>query len=193
MENYRLVPWFMKAAVLKEKFKDLKRIPNPVNSYPDANLANGLIDMCEENFLSHFKMVEVGTAIGSSARIFSEYCASVITIDNFEYLPDTVIDTKRTIEGLPNVFLLVGDSRKIVNRFMVNSIDAWYGDARHGYEDLKLDLSLWGPKVKFNGVICGHDYNKLDWPGVIQAVHEYAGDKFTLKTYQDTSWVLRRK
>jgi predicted O-methyltransferase YrrM len=185
----------VKADLLKEKFKDLKRIPESVfkNSFPEANLAGGLIDLCEENILPHFKMVEVGTAIGSSARIFSEYCASLITIDNFEFLPDTIIETKRTIEALHNTFLLVGDSRKIVNKFMVNSIDAVYIDARHGYEDCKIDLSLWAPKVKLAGVICGHDYNAVDWPGVIQAVHEFAGSRYSVKTYKDTSWAMVRK
>jgi hypothetical protein len=50
------------------------------------------------------------------------------------------------------------------------SIDFLFIDANHSYESVKKDLELWYPKVKYGGVISGHDYNSKD---VKRAVDEY--------------------
>lgn len=183
----------MKAEILKAQYKDFKRIPNPVTHVPESNSVDGLIDMCADFIGPTMKVVEIGTATGGSAQVISQFCACLITIDNFEYMPETRDETIATIGKLHNTVLLIGDSRKLANKFAQESLDAVYIDARHEYEHAKNDLNLWGPKVKRDGVIAGHDYNEKDWPGVIQAVHEYAGGRFSLKTYSDTSWVLWRK
>lgn len=54
-----------------------------------------------------------------------------------------------------------------------------YIDASHDYESVKKDLELSKLKIKKNGFICGHDYNrnynitKKNEYGVIEAVNEF--------------------
>lgn len=70
------------------------------------------------------------------------------------------------------------------------SIDFVFIDADHSYEGCKADINLWLPKLKPNGLLCGHDYDHPDFPkfGVKRAVDEFAvshgatislGDNFT--------------
>ena len=58
------------------------------------------------------------------------------------------------------------------------SLDFVYLDGRHHYEGVKEDIESWFPKVKKNGIICGHDYlNTVIGEtqfGVRQAVDEFA-------------------
>ena len=51
------------------------------------------------------------------------------------------------------------------------SLDFVFIDAQHDYESVKKDIELWGPKVKPNGLLCGHDYQP-NFPGVIKAANE---------------------
>jgi hypothetical protein len=50
------------------------------------------------------------------------------------------------------------------------SLDFCFIDAAHDYENVKADIIHWYPKVKFGGVIAGHDYPH--WSGVKKAVDE---------------------
>jgi len=54
-----------------------------------------------------------------------------------------------------------------------NSLDFVFIDADHTYESITQDIKSWLPKVKFGGIISGHDY----WyPPVHRAVHELLSD-----------------
>jgi hypothetical protein len=53
----------------------------------------------------------------------------------------------------------------------MQSIDVIFIDALHDYESVKQDISLWWPRVRPGGYLCGHDYNHK-WPGVMRAVAE---------------------
>lgn len=52
------------------------------------------------------------------------------------------------------------------------SLDAVFLDASHKYEDIKLDMVAWYPKVKKGGIFAGHDYHP-SWSGVVDAVNEF--------------------
>lgn len=62
--------------------------------------------------------------------------------------------------------------------FANDSLDFVYLDARHHYEGVKEDIESWFPKVKSNGIFCGHDYlNSVIGEthfGVKRAVDEFA-------------------
>ena len=66
-------------------------------------------------------------------------------------------------------------------QFEDHSLDFVYLDGRHHYEGVKEDIECWFPKVKQNGIICGHDYlNTIIGEthfGVKQAVDEFAAAK----------------
>ena len=50
-------------------------------------------------------------------------------------------------------------------------------DADHSYDGCKSDLESWFQKVKFGGLISGHDYKNTEYPcfGVERAVDEFSG------------------
>ena len=54
------------------------------------------------------------------------------------------------------------------------SLDFVYVDAGHSYELVKEDLELWWPKIKDDGMMCGHDYNLCGrMEGIKQACDEF--------------------
>jgi len=56
---------------------------------------------------------------------------------------------------------------------IAEQIEFVYIDADHSYQGVWSDLCTWFPKVKIGGIIGGHDYNHVNFPGVKQAVDEF--------------------
>jgi hypothetical protein len=63
-------------------------------------------------------------------------------------------------------------SHEVVDQFKDGSLDFVFIDGDHSYDGVKLDISLWLPKVKPGGWIGGHDYDHPKLPGVSKAVDE---------------------
>ena len=80
-----------------------------------------------------------------------------IFLDNMKYfhLEDTVEQWKMT-------------SEEASTKFINESLDFIFIDGSHTYEDVKQDIHLWYPKLKYGKIIAGHDY----YGGVKQAVDE---------------------
>lgn len=57
--------------------------------------------------------------------------------------------------------------------FPDGSLDFAYIDAAHDYASVARDLADWAPKVMAGGLLCGDDFTQ-DYPGVINAVHEFS-------------------
>jgi hypothetical protein len=60
--------------------------------------------------------------------------------------------------------------------FKANQFDVVFIDACHTYEGTKKQIELY----RGDHLICGHDYNKVSWPGVVQAVDEMLPNKSTV-------------
>ena len=77
--------------------------------------------------------------------------------------------------------------------FEDRSLDFVYIDAIHDEENVTLDIKLWLPKVKLNGCVGGHDYNK-NFPkkGVTVAVHKIFGKEVAYYTHEarNKSWYV---
>jgi hypothetical protein len=88
-------------------------------------------------------------------------------------------------------------SYNVVNDFPDNYFDFIYIDACHLYNCVKSDLNNYLPKLKSNGLMCGHDYLNFDEFGVIQAVDEFCVEhNFEMIIFNDTNgcdWVLKRR
>jgi hypothetical protein len=54
-----------------------------------------------------------------------------------------------------------------------HSLDFVYLDANHSYDMVKRDIALWWPKIKWGGVLAGHDIFLTTHPGVTVAVCEF--------------------
>lgn len=55
--------------------------------------------------------------------------------------------------------------------------DVIFIDADHSYEATKNDIALWWPSLMQGGVMVGHDYQTVQFPGVDRAVHEFFGNQ----------------
>ncbi len=80
-----------------------------------------------------------------------------------QYLNNTKDFRKRInemIEYSADAAKLIGDK----------SLDFCFIDAQHDYDSVINDISLWLPKVRNGGLLCGHDYNKDKFPGCVKAV-----------------------
>lgn len=76
------------------------------------------------------------------------------------------------LKKLPNSYYIRGDSTFVSEHFDL-PIDVLFIDGSHLYEQVVSDLELWSPKVRYGGVICGHDYGLMD---VKVAVDEVIGE-----------------
>lgn len=77
-----------------------------------------------------------------------------------------------------------------------DAYDFSYHDSSHLYEDIKQELNEWLPKVKPNGLICGHDFMDFEGFGVKQAVTEFMTEHdFEMIIYNENGgdWALKRK
>lgn len=63
-------------------------------------------------------------------------------------------------------------SAEVAPYYEDESLDYVFIDGDHSYEGVKLDISLWLPKIKPGGWIGGHDYGHEKLPGVQKAVDE---------------------
>lgn len=84
---------------------------------------------------------------------------------------------ERTAPYKDRLTVLYGDSVEMATRVEDNSLDFVFIDADHRYESVIADLKAWVPKVKDDGIVCGHDYDHPRFPGVTQAVFEAFGEE----------------
>lgn len=75
------------------------------------------------------------------------------------------------------VTLVIAESHQATSLFEDNSLTMVFLDARHDYESVKEDITLWLPKVKVGGILGGDDMGVPGeanpvWPGVKKAVNE---------------------
>ena len=107
---------------------------------------------------------------------------------------------------------LIDEGRILIHRKL--SIDAsedfeddyfdWiYIDTTHSYDTTREELARYAPKVKYDGIIAGHDYTTGNWDsliryGVIEAVHEFCVKYgwelvyLTVEPTENQSFAIRR-
>lgn len=83
-------------------------------------------------------------------------------------------------------FPIKNNSKEASKLFEDNSIDFVFIDASHKYEDILNDIKCWLPKVKYGGIIAGHDY---EYKSIKDAVAVYFSD---IKV-QENCWVHKVK
>ena len=165
---------------------------------------DALIEFCD--YLNQFidcskeTIVEIGTWIGDSAFLFSEYFFKVITIDPFSTqiggwpsykdmdLAYNIFNERLEKYKKNNVTLYRQLSKEAVKSFPNQSISVIYIDGEHSYQAVKNDIEMFMPKMIKGGFVTGHDYCRK-FQGVVDAVNE----KFGLpdKVFRDNSWIKR--
>jgi|LakMenEpi03Aug12_release.lakeMendotaPanAssembly.Ray.scaffolds.fasta_scaffold08789_29 hypothetical protein len=139
--------------------------------------------------------VEIGCYIGESTalvlgfpQIKNLHCVDVWPDLNVKNLFDTRISTS----GKNHVKIHHTSSKKFAET--VNyEIDVVYIDGDHSYNSVKQDISVWYPKIKKGGFLCGHDYNQESWPDCKRAIDEFINsNNFHLQTFCDCSWLIQK-
>ena len=141
----------------------------------------------------HRRIIELGSYLGRSTRILGENTAGyVVAIDWWhgtptefaESSPETLFERfHENIEDLikarkvrpwrvnhrtiPSLF-----AAGKVPLFVWNQPDMVFVDGQHCYESCRDDIHTWKPRLRKGGLLCGHDYQQKDWPGVTKAVDE---------------------
>ena len=101
---------------------------------------------------------------------------SVLSQENMDQIHKSV---KKKFTNKKNVYVHKLSSLEASKLFNKNYFDFVYIDASHSYEDVKLDLETWFPKIKKDGLLTGDDYyepSKFSFTygyGVIKAVDEF--------------------
>lgn len=80
---------------------------------------------------------------------------------------------------LDRIEVLRGDSHEMLDALLRTSegfFDLAFIDGCHEYKQVRGDISRCLKLVRKGGMLCGHDFNKRAWPGVVRAVEELAPD-----------------
>jgi hypothetical protein len=71
----------------------------------------------------------------------------------------------------------MGQSHECAEDFEDEKLAWVFIDGCHEQEQVYTDIIAWSRKVETGGIISGHDYDRLEWPGVWHAVNEvFAGE-----------------
>ncbi len=148
------------------------------------------------------KMVEIGSYVGDSTKIFANQVSHITCIDpwrngydendaaSYQHPMETVeAQFDKLLEEYKNIRKLKMTSKEASEKIKDGSLDFVYIDGLHTREGVAQDIELWLPKVRKGGFVGGHDYASKHHPGVKVAVDEAFGKP--LKTFRDSSWVVK--
>ena len=100
-------------------------------------------------------------APGGQTYLSSEGWKHEAAYENFKQTCQTFFKERVTILRMSTV--------EAAKHIEDGSMDFAFIDADHSYNGCKADIEAWLPKIRKNGMLCGHDYH---WPTVKQAVDE---------------------
>ena len=66
--------------------------------------------------------------------------------------------------------------------------DMIFIDGDHSYEGVSVDIAKAISLLNPSGILCGHDYDIVNWPGTVKAVTTYLGEV----SVEDTIWHTRK-
>lgn len=139
------------------------------------------------------KWAELGVFLGDFSKLIYEYC-DPSQLDLVDTFPDSASSgdkdgnniIQRNLSSIPDqLSSYFNDSRVRIHKMTTTEylarcsekIDCIYIDADHSYQSVKNDLLLSYDVVNNGGLICGHDYCRIKYPGVVQAVSEFCQEK----------------
>ena len=119
-------------------------------------------------------VAEVGSLCGRSSFALLTACdGPVYCIDPW---PEVYDEFMGACGHFPNLVAIRGSSPAAGRQ--VPDVDMVFLDGDHDYEGVVADIEAWLPKTR--RLLCGHDYNHPDYPGVAKAVDEVFGDRMKL-------------
>jgi len=106
---------------------------------------------------------EIGCGKGSSSAVLASYIkylgGKLFACDIHEGVGTEVIYKKnmKRLELDKYIDYKQISSQEASKLFLDETFDLIFIDANHRYKDTKEDINLWYPKVKKDGILCGHD------------------------------------
>jgi len=132
---------------------------------------------------------EIGVRYGENARFLINALdiEKLYLIDPYdayeEYQDDWNNQMMTEAENIAKEKLGDFDNVKFIKKYsedavadLPENLDFVYIDGNHEYEYVKSDIANYWPIVKEGGILAGHDYTQ-SWPGVVEAVDEFANQK----------------
>lgn len=139
------------------------------------------------------RVVEIGTFLGGSAL---EILAGMpedghlLTIDTYRATPLYHVNGQapdRSLVGLvadrlddSRVTVICGAGQNVAPFVGDGTLDMVFLDGAHDYEGVKRDLRLWMPKLKPDGIMTGHDYDRLCRHVKRELMEAHKGDDVTV-------------
>lgn len=88
---------------------------------------------------------------------------------------DIFAEFKKNTAEFKNLKTIRKSSVRAAEEVADHSLDWCFIDMGHTKKDVLSDLNAWFKKVKKDGVICGHDFSRVNWMEVVEAVTEFFG------------------
>ena len=139
-------------------------------------------------------IIEIGCAYGRSTLAMAENCsATIYAVDTWVGSPAELLTNHKDYKELEGDFAIVAfysnlaeninagivrpmrmHSRNAALYFQVRDLlaDMIFIDGCHDYEAVLEDIANYMPLLVSGGILCGHDYDDSNWPGVKKAVDE---------------------
>ena len=119
---------------------------------------------------------------------------SSMSQEQFDHCHAAAVEATSFAEGRRRILPL---SSKRASRLIADGSRAMvFLDGEHTKKALAEDLELWWPKVRGGGRIVGHDYGHRRFPGVKEAVDEWAketGQEITVEKGGSTIWWTKKE
>lgn len=198
----------------------------PFGSITHESHLKGLAELVRMRFHGNggkrLTIIEIGSWVGQSACAMADtnFC-DVLCIDHWQGSPSDqtgLIAEKANVTketSVLNLFKLNVGKRlnNSVNFCVADSVyasknlddlgwsyfspaDIIHIDADHSYQATKADILAWLPHVAEDGIMVGHDYRVMQFPGVTKAVHEIFGDyasEYAWSQEVGGFWLVRMK
>ena len=126
-------------------------------------------------------IVEIGSYKGRSTYALLSGCKGpVYAVDPFnegQIIHDSLVgkdtydDFIKNVGHFPNLHARRMTSEAAAADSLPPVVDMVFIDGNHEPDMVTKDLALWAPRAR--RLVCGHDYNDPQWPGVKQALNEY--------------------
>lgn len=161
-----------------------------------GQLARQVYDRCHAHG-AHTTIVELGSWVGESAVSMAKAIpdeaddVAIFCVDTWEGAKtdasgkfarevgkDWLLQIFRTNTGRylgRRIHQREGDVDEVGRKWRGGKVDLLFVDAGHTYEECKQSINVWTHHMHDAGIICGHDYNNPQFPGVNQAVDEAFG------------------
>ena len=117
---------------------------------------------------------EIGVALGDNASDILKNWPDVrlILVDSYWHSLEWATRTQeRLTQFNDRIEWKIMDSQEASRDVKDLTLDFAYIDASHSYRDVYMDVRLWWEKLRFGGILCGHDF--FEEPGVSMAVNEF--------------------